>query len=30
MGVAGYGAIFLFPSVPVFIAATAFVIPLVH
>jgi predicted MFS family arabinose efflux permease len=27
MGVAGYGAIFLFPSVPVFIAATAFVIP---
>lgn len=28
MGVLGYGAICLFPSVPVFIAATAFVIPL--
>ena len=27
MGVIGYGAIFLFPSVPVFIVATAFVIP---
>ncbi|TBY50138.1 MFS transporter [Rhizobium leguminosarum] len=27
MGVAGYGAIFFFPSVPVFIVATAFVIP---
>ncbi|CAN7616739.1 MFS transporter [Pararhizobium sp. LjRoot255] len=27
MGVAGYGAIFLFPSVPVFVLATAFVIP---
>ncbi|UJW73525.1 MFS transporter [Rhizobium sp. SL42] len=27
MGIAGYGAIFLFPSIPVFIGATALVIP---
>ena len=27
MGAIGYGAIFLFPSIPVFIAATAIVIP---